>query len=68
VYYLFSVYILLFSTALPGIYLRRNISVANGKQISGTINKMCADYFSGLLEKEGEEREKICIAPCRYIT
>jgi len=35
----------------PGIYLRMNIPVTNGKQISLTVNTLCAEYFNELLEK-----------------
>jgi hypothetical protein len=37
----------------PGIYyLRRNIPATYRKELSSTNDKMCAEYFNGLLAKE----------------
>jgi hypothetical protein len=41
-----SCYILLFLAPLPGIYLRKNIAVANRKGLSPLIDKICAESLS----------------------
>jgi hypothetical protein len=49
---LLSVYIVYSHVAVPGMCLRRNIFVPNGKELCFIIDKMCAEYFKGLLGKE----------------
>jgi hypothetical protein len=39
---------------LPGIYLRGNIQVTNGTELSPTISKPYAAYFNELVEKESK--------------
>lgn len=39
---LFSIHILQFCFVLPGIYLRRNIHVTNGKELNTAVNKLCS--------------------------
>jgi hypothetical protein len=36
---------------LPGIYLKINIPVPNGKELSPSIIKIYAEYFNELLRK-----------------
>jgi len=47
----FSVYIILLFSVLSGIYLSRKILITKGKVLSQATNKMCAKYFSRLVEK-----------------
>jgi hypothetical protein len=58
-YLLFPVHINLLLCVFPGIYPRRNISVNCNKELNTTVDKICADIFSGLLEKkEGKNRRE----------
>jgi hypothetical protein len=58
-YLLFPVHINLLLCVFPGIYPRRNISDNCNKELNTTVDKICADIFSGLLEKkEGKNRER----------
>jgi hypothetical protein len=44
---------------IHGCYLRRNIAVTSGKELSLTVNKIWAEYFNGLEEKVNKkERQK----------
>jgi uncharacterized membrane protein YqhA len=41
---LFSVFII--CVAFPAVYLRRNIPVTNEREMSFTIDRICAEYFN----------------------
>jgi hypothetical protein len=47
-----------FIVVLPGIHSKGNIPFTDGKELSLIINKICAEYFSGLLERE--RKLKMC--------
>jgi hypothetical protein len=36
----------------PGVYLRRNILVKNGEELSSTFKYLCTKFFTGVSEKE----------------
>jgi hypothetical protein len=56
---LFPVDITVLFIVLPGIYLRENITAPNAKQLSLTVDKTCAAYFSSLLRNLKTMTEKI---------
>jgi hypothetical protein len=56
---LFFVVIILFHTVFPGICLGRDIPTINGGEFNTTLTKICAKYFSVLLEKE--RKEILCV-------
>jgi hypothetical protein len=33
------------------MYLWKNIPIANGKELSPTTDKLCAEHFNGMVEK-----------------
>jgi hypothetical protein len=43
---------------LPGIYLRRKFPVTYGTELRWAVNKVCAEYFNGLLTEGNRERER----------
>jgi hypothetical protein len=47
---------ILFNAVFPGIYLSRNITVTGGNKLSRTVDKICAECFSGPLGKESEKK------------
>jgi hypothetical protein len=47
--YLFSVHIILSHTLLPGIYLRRNIPVTDGKNLNLPVDVISAENLKVLL-------------------
>jgi hypothetical protein len=48
----------LYLTTQPGIYLRWNTNVKTGRELSPTVEKICAEYFNMLLEKLSKKRGK----------
>jgi hypothetical protein len=47
---------------LSGIYVRRNIPAANGKELSLTMDKICPEYFNGYNTK-GKKKGKGRVVP-----
>jgi hypothetical protein len=39
---------------VPGIYVRRNISATDWKELSPTVAKICSYYFNVLVGKESK--------------
>jgi hypothetical protein len=48
-------YFSLFRIVLLRIYLRRNIPVTSGKELSPANHEICAEYFNDLLEQSKTE-------------